>query len=95
MVPLLGVGASVQVFPAPNPRALKRFDLIVFLSSEGVLFCHFVWNVSQWTPIVITKSLKNPREEDMPVPFENILGRLDHPKIRFWMAARVILANLF
>ncbi len=92
MYPLLDVGSEIEVEPVTRP---ERFDLVVFWERSR-LTCHYVWSLNSVDdpPTVTTRSLKNPNEDDLPVPLDKILGRVvSHAldwRTRAWLIARSI-----
>lgn len=95
MQPLLKVGTEVEIVPV---REIDRFDLLVF-QYQGRLTCHFVWtlNFIGDPPTITTRSLKNPLEDDLPVPLEFVLGKvISHQldrRTRVWLMARAMLGG--
>ena len=72
MRPLLQVDEKLKVIVPP--KKLKMFDLVVFYQSEK-LNCHFLWrDQKNFNNTIVTRSLKQPKVDDPPVPYECILG---------------------
>jgi len=81
MEPLLGVDRKYQV--ASLNREPKRFDIIVFYR-EGKLFAHYVWRANiLGGKSFTTRSLKDPGNDEVPVPEEDILGILVGKRLNF------------
>lgn len=74
MEPLIKTGDKIVV--GIGDRDLKRFDVIVFYN-QGKLICHYLWAVNKIIePILFqTRSLKYGGK-DMPVSFDDYLGKV-------------------
>lgn len=79
MHPVLKVNQLINVRPC-DPIVLKKFDIIVFWD-EGKLTSHFLWakqtDFNSRGTILVTRSLKNPAEIDLPFKEELLLGKVD------------------
>ncbi|MBK24097.1 MAG: hypothetical protein CME70_08870 [Halobacteriovorax sp.] len=81
MEPLLDVNRNYQV--ASMNREPKRFDIIVFYR-EQKLFAHYVWRANTLGgKSFTTRSLKDPKNDEVPVPEEDILGILVGKRLNF------------
>lgn len=91
MVPVLKTGQIISVKRAEIAN-LKKFDILVFLQNE-IIMCHFLWSVqtgSEGQVELITKSIENPTEIDIPLKEGLLLGKVDatipiHIKIKIWL----------
>lgn len=46
MEPLIKVGQSIEIVPAPDPSELRPFDVVVFFTGR-IFICHYVTTVVQ------------------------------------------------
>lgn len=91
MQPVIWKDQSVVTEEA-NPIELKKFDVIVFWQQQKI-FCHLLWHIQKDANnknVFITKSLENPREIDMPLKEELLLGKVNvtipiHIKLIMWL----------
>lgn len=90
MDPLLKTGDEILV--EVKSKELKRFDIIVF-EMEGLLTCHFVWNLNQFIEpkLIQTRSLKGQR--DFPITYESYIGKVISHRLSFWQKMRILLFN--
>jgi len=74
MHPILKVGDIININRF-EINDLKRFDIIVFWQNNQ-LNCHFLWATKEMNGenIYVTKSIKNPREFDVPIKASEVLG---------------------
>lgn len=96
MSPLIAPGE--RIFVKSLPDDLKVFDLIVYWDGEKLL-CHFLWNKDNLSfgsdKNIVTRSLKEPKEFDIPVKVDSILGIVTSHKMSFWQKAKILLINFF
>ena len=62
-----------------DPQELEKFDIIIFWQQQKI-FCHLLWHIQKDANnqnIFITKSLENPREIDIPLQEELLLGKVN------------------
>lgn len=72
MEPILKVSETFDVDPLP--QKLQIFDLVVFYQSQK-LNCHFLWrDQKEFNNSIVTRSLKNPQHDDVPVTYDCLLG---------------------
>jgi hypothetical protein len=90
MTPTIPVGAKLIV-TALDPSLLKRFDILVFKQREQ-LNCHFFW-AWNYDNRVMTRSLKNPLENDLPCPIEDILGKVTNFELKASQKSIIWLKN--
>lgn len=91
MAPVLRTGQIITV-KKTKLSELKKFDIIVFLQNERIM-CHFLWSVQidkENQQTLITKSVENPTEIDIPLKEGLLLGKVDatipiHLKIKVWL----------
>ena len=92
MVPLLKVSEALVVMPIE--KKVKMFDLIVFYQSER-LNCHFVWrDQTDFNNCYVTRSLKEPRHDDPPVPTDCVLGTIPGKNLSILNKLKVLACNL-
>lgn len=92
MMPLLKVGDHLQL--TEKSRNLKIFDVIVF-NRQQKLLVHYVWkNQLDFNNSVITRSLKNPYQNEEPVLYSEIAGIIHLPAFSVWLKTKVILKCL-
>ena len=94
MRPLLKVGDRVTVERVPDLAQLSRFDIVVF-KYKSVFHCHFIWQVSQVGRClpVLTRSLQEPYLNEIPIRFEDIIGRVSDHQVPFFTKAKVAFLN--
>lgn len=94
MLPLLKIGQSVNVINQ-DPQKAQKFDILVFWQ-DNKLICHFLWAVQEKSGInervYITKSLKSPKDVDLPIKENLILGKID-VKIPLILKCKVFMMN--
>lgn len=93
MEPVLKTGQIIQVKKIQS-HELKKFDTIVFFQSEKVM-CHFLWAIqtdAEGKRLLITKSIKNPQDIDLPLEEEFLLGKVD-VKIPFLLKLKIWFKN--
>ncbi len=82
MYPLICIGDEIEVFPVD--RDFRAFDIIVYWDGEK-LMAHYVWHVNNLKiknqTSLLTRSLKNQYENDLPIPVDNILGFVHNFKL--------------
>jgi hypothetical protein len=79
MFPLLSVGEILEI--KPLPAKLNPYDLLVFYD-QNRLTCHFLWlDQRALNDSVVTRSLRAPQEDDIPVPSNHLLGWVPQKKI--------------
>lgn len=92
MAPLIMVGDQISV--KPIEQDLSPFDIIVFWNGEQ-LIAHFVWHKNRIKVFkkesVITRSLQNPYENDLPINEENILGYVTNFEISTFTKISIFL----
>lgn len=95
MSPVIRVNDLVTVEPLKELSKLKRFDIIVYAKGEA-LICHYFWiaNSLQKEATICTRSLKEPYQNELPIPIENILGVVSSHHIGFFRKSSLILMNL-
>jgi hypothetical protein len=88
MEPLLRVQETLDVKKLEN--SLKTFDLVVFYQARR-LNCHFFWrDQKDFDNCIVTRSLKEPAQDDPPVPYDCILGWIPERRIRFSMKLKIL-----
>jgi len=97
MEPVLKIGEVVRAEPIAAPdevTRLKRFTLIVFKRDDRVL-CHYIWRINQQVMpgTCVTRSLKNPFHDEVPVPFNDVLGQIREKVIPTWLRVLLVLNN--
>lgn len=92
MRPCLEVGDFVEV--KPLNRDPRPFDLLVYLYKDK-FYCHYVWkNQIEFNKTIITRSLKEPMQDEIPHHVGNILGIVTGRKIPSLTRAKIVLSNL-
>lgn len=75
-------------------KGLSVLDIVLFKREEN-LVVHFVWrNQINFNSTVITRSLKNPFVDEVPVEKPMILGRVTNFKIGFFLALKLFVLNI-
>lgn len=82
MSPLIKTNEEIMLIAYPKGTRLKRFDIIVFRYYEKI-YCHFFWG-KDISGNIFTKSLKNPKDFDVPIIENNIIGIVTHKKLSFF-----------
>lgn len=93
MEPILKTGQIIQVKKIKS-HELKKFDTIVFFQNEKIM-CHFLWAIqidAEGKTLLITKSIKNPKEIDLPLKENLLLGKVD-VKIPLLLKLKIWLKN--
>jgi hypothetical protein len=93
MVPIMMINESFIVDNIGDLEELKKFDIVIFLLDEK-LMAHFFWGKNFMNTEFMFKSLKEINSFDLPIPRENILGRvrLEFPlKFKLKVFASLIL----
>ncbi|MCO4792575.1 MAG: hypothetical protein KC493_02595 [Bacteriovoracaceae bacterium] len=98
MTPVLNVDELITVRSLSNYQTLTRFVPILYWDGAK-LICHYVWHLSKKLNAdgkltVITRSLKDYRNDDIPVPVEHILGTVEGKTIPFGTKIKIILSNI-
>lgn len=89
MEPLLKVSETLSVVPISSK--IEIFDLVVFYQQQR-LNCHFLWrDQKDFNNSIVTRSLKNPLQQDAPVTYDCILGVVPGKKISFITKAKILL----
>lgn len=92
MLPVLRIGQIITVKKVKLSE-LKKFDTLVFWQNEKIM-CHFLWSMQKEAKSeelkLITKSIENPHEIDLPLKECLLLGRVDvtiplYIKIKVWL----------
>lgn len=88
MSPVLKVGQEVEIVPVLDFSQLKRFDIIVFKLGQDIC-AHFIWtkqnDLRTGNEVLITRSLKNPNNNDYPLYSDKIVGKiLNHSIPQYW-----------
>jgi len=99
MVPLIQIGEEVTVAEYIDQKQLKRFTPILYWDGKK-LICHYVWTHNRLTnhegmKTIATRSLKDPKSNDIPIAHENILGIVIGRKISFLRKLKIIMTNLY
>lgn len=99
MVPFINVGEEVMVSEFIEPKQLQRFTPILYWDGRK-LICHYYWNESKLTnaegkKTIITRSLKESKSNDIPIPLENILGIVVGRNISLVRKLFILLSNIF
>ena len=98
MMPLIQLNDRARIEPVGPVGDLKPFDIIVFFDGER-LNCHFLWKISSRGDKheLLTRSLKNPHSNDLPITAEHLLGKVTNFRInrwiRFWILFRTRIAD--
>ncbi len=82
MSPLIKTNEEVSLISYPDGTQLTRFDIIVFRYYEKI-YCHFFWGKDTFGNI-FTKSLKNPKDFDIPIAELDIIGVVARKKLSFF-----------
>lgn len=91
MEPILKTGDIVKIYPLTQPPRI--FDVVVFKNNLQ-LNCHFVWrNQLDFNNTLVTRSLKEPGLDEVPINMTEILGWVPDAKISLIMKFRLILWN--
>jgi len=86
MEPLLRTGEVIKAhfFQSLEDKQqiykLKKFDLILFEATNGVT-CHFFWKHQD--QLILTRSLKNPTDNDFPTEKNKVIGVIKNKKLKF------------
>lgn len=85
MSPIIKVDELISIEDSSLDN-LSRYDIIIFWQNNK-LICHFIWSQlkdSKDEVNLITKSIKNPKDIDLPVPKGNVLGKVNVDINLFW-----------
>jgi len=94
MSPLLQVNEVLTIQRISDPQQLRRFDLLVFYS-EKKLTCHFLWTKPHWPKnSIITRSLKNYTQNDLPIPSSHLLGIIPDKRLSFFQKIKILVINI-
>jgi signal peptidase I len=93
MTPLIKVGD--RIVTEVGYQNLKRFDIIV-IYLDGKLVCHYLWAMNRvLTPILFqTRNLKNGGR-DIPISFDDYLGKVVSHKLSAIDKFKIILRKAF
>lgn len=91
MTPVIPVGAKLMLTKL-RPEELERYDILVFKQREQ-LNCHFFW-AWNYDGQMMTRSLKNPLENDLPCSTEDVLGKVTNFELKTTQKLRIWLKNL-
>lgn len=99
MHPVIEVGEEVTVSDFINEKQLSRFTPILYWDGSK-LICHYFWNRGRiqnadGKETIVTRSLKETKSNDIPVPIENILGVVVGKKVPFMRRLSILLSNIF
>ncbi|TNF01577.1 MAG: hypothetical protein EP326_04020 [Deltaproteobacteria bacterium] len=99
MDPFIQVGEEVTVSEFVNNKQLQRFTPILYWDGKK-LVCHYFWNQSRipnadGKQTIVTRSLKQTKSNDVPVPIENILGIVVGRKLSAMKRISILLSNIF
>jgi hypothetical protein len=99
MYPLIKVGEKVTVCHYINEKQLTRFIPVLYWDGSK-LICHYFWNKSRMTnadgkQTILTRSLKENKINDIPVPTEHILGIVVGKKVSFTTQVLILINNFF
>jgi signal peptidase I len=87
MIPVIHIGESIVV--DVGNMDIKRFDIVV-IYTNGILICHYVWNINKIVTPVLLQTRNMARQTDYPVPMEDYLGKVVSHKISFWRKLRLL-----
>ncbi len=93
MEPVLKTDDVISVHTT-NKSALKKFDIIVFWQNNRII-CHLLWSIQTMKSgeeVLITKSLKDPQEIDIPIKEGLLLGKVN-AKIPLLLKIKMLLKN--
>lgn len=89
MIPLIAVGESITVGPVAT---LKVFDIVLFFQGAR-LNVHYLTRIDHEQGQYITRSLKNPHEQDYPLKRSDILGVIINKKLSIWHKIKILLLS--
>lgn len=92
MEPLIMTGETIWPVAPPAAQELKIFDIILFRQGQK-LNAHFLTKVDSENDLFITRPLKDPRHQDYPLKYNDIVGLIAHKKISLWQKLRVLLLS--
>jgi signal peptidase I len=94
MAPILKTGDILQIDPVKDPQSLKRFDIVVFKSSDR-LICHFLWSHNHIgnEPSFSTRSLLNPWVDDAPSSYSFLVGKVRGYRVPVTRRLLILLTN--
>lgn len=92
MEPLIKTGEEVEVQAPPKAEKLALFDIILFRQGNR-LNAHFLTKVDWQNDQFITRPLRDPRHQDYPLKYDDIIGIIAHKKISLWQKLRVLLLS--
>lgn len=88
MLPVLQIGQTITIAPAPALTKLKPYDILVYWS-DGQLICHYFVEtqeaIDENKTVLILRGLKS-QSPDFPVEYNKVLGIAD---IRIPRSARL------
>lgn len=93
MSPLIAIGEDIVVHPRPAKEDLKIFDIILFYQG-GRLNAHFLTKIDWQGDTFITRPLKDPRHQDYPLQYQDILGIIKNKKLNWWHKLKVLASSL-
>lgn len=87
MLPVIEVGEDIVV--EIGAKELKRFDIVVIFLNDK-LVCHYLWNLNRLVEPILLQTRSMAGRKDIPVSFEDYLGRVISHRLSFWQRLRIL-----
>ncbi len=90
MVPKINIGDKIVV--DVGNLNLQRFDIIVFYGQDK-LMCHYLWSMNRKVePILFQARSLKYGDKDLPIGFDDYLGKVISHKLSTWDKIRIFLS---
>ncbi|MGZ3688907.1 MAG: S24/S26 family peptidase [Bdellovibrionota bacterium] len=96
MEPLIATGSRIVVEAVSGP--LEVFEIVLFWDGQSTLICHYILHANAirgpgGIRSYVTHSLRGG--EDLPIPENQILGRVTNHRLSRATRWRIVLARIF
>ena len=96
MSPLIKIGQKLEIIALPTESMVKKYDILVFWQANK-LNCHIFWewrqDIRNQKLLGISKSMKEPKGEDFPWDFEQVLGIVRDVEVSFFTKLKINILN--
>ena len=93
MQPIIKIGDEIEIQPIKF-NELKRFDIILFYNAHKPV-CHFFWCINGINKNeFLTRSLKQPKFNDLPTPKNSLVGKVTNFKISLYYRIKITILNI-
>ncbi len=93
MTPLIKVGEEITIKAKPAPENLQIFDIVLFYQG-GRLNAHILTKIDKNKDQLITRPLKDPRHQDYPLNYDDLLGVISNKQLSWWHKFKVLAGSI-